>query len=79
MIKDSDMLMFFNEKELEITKLNILKENFNNYMTVAAEKIIILIITVKKLDKINILHAQIIKIILNFLKEMRASYENKLN
>ena len=51
------MLTFFNEKELKITKLNILKKNFNNCMTVAAEKIIILIITVKRLDKINILHA----------------------
>ena len=73
------MLTFFDEEELEITKLNILKKDLNNCMTIATEKIIALIIIVKRLNKINILHAQTVKIILDFLKRMRASYENKLN
>ena len=57
MIKDNNMSTFFNEKKLKITKLKISKEDLNNYITIATKKIIALIITVERLNTINILHA----------------------
>ena len=57
MIKNNDMSTFSDEKKLKITKLRISKEDLNSCMTIAAKKIITLIITAKRLNKINILHA----------------------